>query len=113
MLASSIRSVVLCAAIAALAPLGAGCAVEATLPPPETVDNDYQPVYSDDGYIVYYDAGGRPYYYNGGRTYYVPHTHPRYSYYSNHYVTYGPRYHRWYRTYGTRYRTYRSVRYRR
>lgn len=110
MLASSIRSVVLCAAIAALAPFGAGCVVD-DLPPPQT--SYYDPVYTDDGYVVYYDTGGRPYYYNSGRTYYVPSSHPRYRYYQSHYTTYGPRYHRWYNSYGNRYRGYRNVRYRR
>ena len=111
MLASSIRSVVLSAAIAALAPFGAGC--YASLDAPEVVDPSYQPSYYDDGSIVYYDTGGRPYYYNNNRTYYIPASHPRYRYYSSHYTTYGPRYHRWNNRYGTRYRSYRNVRYRR
>ena len=113
MLASSIRSVVLSAAIAALAPFGAGCYATAQFDDPGAVDPSYQPSYYDDGSIVYYDTGGRPYYYNNNRTYYIPASHPRYSYYSNHYTTYGPRYHRWNNRYGTRYRSYRNVRYRR
>jgi hypothetical protein len=110
MLASSIRSVVLSAAVAALAVFGAGCYAE--LPPPETVDDGYySPMYTDDGYVVYYDTGGRPYYYNGGRTYYISSSNPRYRSYTYHYNTYGRRYHRWYHSYGTRYRGYRSPRY--
>ena len=83
-----------------------GCYVRARAVAPSVrvaVEDDYEPAYYDD-YIVYYESDGRPYYYDGGRVIYVDRTHPRYSYYVNHWRTHRDVYTRWHARYhGNRY----------
>jgi hypothetical protein len=110
--AITIRGIVLSAMITALAPLAAGCYVDAEVEP--VAAEGYTPTYYN-GYVVYYDSYGSPYYYAGDRTYYVPRTYAHYDRLTYHYRTYSPNYHRWYTNRGYRYRgtQYRGTRYRR
>jgi hypothetical protein len=76
------------------------------VPPPEIVEDGYQPMYYD-GYVVYFDAAGQPYYYAGGRAVWIAPTDPLYTTYVVHYRAYQRSYQRWYARGGYRYRVYR------
>jgi len=104
------RSLVLCAFVGTLIPLGSACYVE------EEPHADYADRYAPqfyDGYVVYYDDGGRPYYYADGSVIWVPATSPRYVGLVNHWRLFGPEYHRWYTHYGDRFRSFRAEAHRR
>jgi hypothetical protein len=103
----NIRSILLAAAVAAFAPIVAGCYAEVE---PEAVyaeGEGYRPMYYD-GYVVYFDEGGRPYYYVNGGVYWVPRYSPYYGAYVAHYNTYGRAYRTWYSRGGYRYHYYRA-----
>ena len=101
-----LRSIVLAALVAGVAPLGSACYVDTP-----GVEFGYEPVYYD-GAMVYYDDAGRPFYYANGVAVFIPPGSARYDYYVNHWRRYGPAYHRWYVNRGARYRTYRAPAYR-
>ncbi len=82
------------AGVVALTMSGCYVRARAVAPSVRVAVDDYEPVYYDD-YVVYYDDGGAPYYYVDGRVVYVSRTHPRYSYYVNHWRSHRDVYVRW------------------
>jgi hypothetical protein len=104
MFVTTVRRILLAAAVLAGAALGSGCYVD--LPPPESVEGGYQPMYYE-GAVVYYDDGGRPYYYDGGSVRWVPAGYAHYHTYVNHYRSSYQPYRHWYTRGGYRYKAYR------